>query len=64
MALLAAAQNVIDGAKRHFAAAQQSAAFGGKATSQLSGATFECHLFGIPLIDASTIASDNRSYRN
>jgi hypothetical protein len=61
---ISAMQNVAFGPKRHFAAAQQSVAFGGKATSQLSGATFECHLFGIPLIDAITIASDNRSYRN
>ena len=38
---------------------------GGIATSQLSRATFECHLFStLPLIDAITIASDNPPYRN
>jgi hypothetical protein len=50
------------GPKRHFAAA--NVAYEGIATSQLSGATLECHHFSaLLLIDAFTIAADNPSYR-
>jgi hypothetical protein len=52
------------GPKRHFAAAQQTVAYEGIATSHLSGATLERHHFSaLLLIDAFTIAADNPSYR-
>jgi hypothetical protein len=52
------------GLKRHFAAAQQTVAYEGIATSQLSGAALERHLFSaLLLIDAFTIAADNPPYR-
>jgi hypothetical protein len=64
MAFLLHVLTTASGPKRRFAAAQQTVALGGIATSQLSAPPSSVTFFGIALIDATTIVSDNSPYRN